>query len=307
MKTLTVEEQTKYREMLGARKRLQATDRDAMELVMDLVVDFGLWLERRKPKQKAKPTGRTFTTPQLESGFANYPEREITPAQQATFYAPLNTYKQRNAPEKPGPEAARKTNFKGERRTWTPDGKKKKPTRVDPIDREPKRRPEIVRPLKPIKPPSLPERIRAVLLECGPLTNADLSEKFGWGATSEGVQRCQVATRQMQRRGEIEVVGTKPKFGSIPANLYMAVPEKPVKRGAKGSNLLRVAEWLNVEGPKTIDQMAEFLGTDAKFIRSIAQRLIRYGMAHQRGRVVNEETNRPLNLYVAGPEPRKGA
>lgn len=77
MKTLTAEEQTMYREMLGARKRLQANDKDAMELVMDLVVDFGLWLERRKPKRKVVPTRRTFTTSQQESGFANYPETAV--------------------------------------------------------------------------------------------------------------------------------------------------------------------------------------------------------------------------------------
>jgi len=115
MKTLTTEEKAIYREMLGARKRLQATDKDAMELVMDLVVDFGLWLEMRKPKRKAVPTGRKFTISQQGSGFANYPEPEITPAQRATFYAPLNTYKQRNAPEKPGPEAEPKPSRKGER------------------------------------------------------------------------------------------------------------------------------------------------------------------------------------------------
>lgn len=243
----------------------------------------------------AKPP-RKFTQSQLEAGFANYPE----PAErkESRWWRPSHE------PAKPGPQAERKTNYKGERRTWTPGGKQKPPkAKPEPIDREPKQRPQIVRPLKPIKPPSLPERIRAMLLECGPMTNADLSEKLGFGTSADGVRRCEVATRQMKRRGEIEIVGTKPKHGSIPANLYKAVAEKPVKNGVKGSNLLRVAEWLKTDGPKTIEQMAEFLGTDAKFIRSITQRLIRYGMAHQRGRITNEETNRPLNLYVAGPEP----
>lgn len=252
------------------------------------------------------PTARTFTRAQLEMGFST--NREPKAERKETRW-----WRPSHEPAKTGPQAERKTNFKGERRTWTPGGKQKpqkqkpEPTEIyNAAVIEPKRRPEIVRPLKPVEKLSLPQRIRAVLLECGPLTNADLSDKFGWGTTSAGVQRCQVATRQMQRRGEIEVVGTRPKFGSIPANLYMAVAEKVVKVGVKGSNLLRVAEWLKTDGPKTIEQMAEFLGTDAKFIRSITQRLIRYGMAHQRGRVTNPETNRPHNLYVAGPEPRGG-
>lgn len=47
-----------------------------------------------------EPTPRTFTRSQLESGFANYPEKA-----------------------KPGPQPERKANYKGERRTWTRGGK----------------------------------------------------------------------------------------------------------------------------------------------------------------------------------------
>ena len=262
-----------------------------------------------------EPTPRKFTRSQLEMGFSTNREpkadREITPAQQATFYNQLNTHKQRNEPTKPEPKVERKLT-KGERRTWTPGGKQKpQKSAPEPIEREPKRRPEIVRPLKPVEKLSLPARICAALLECGPMTNAELSEKIGFGSSPEGVKRCQVLTLQMRHRSEIEIVGTRPKFGSIPANLYMVVREKPVrvaakvgpKVGVKGENLLRVAEWLKTDGPKTIDQMAEFLGADVKFVRSVIERLRRYGMAHQDGHVINEKTNRPLYLYAAGPEP----
>lgn len=77
MKTLTAEEQAMYREMLGARKRLQANDKDAMELVMDLVVDFGLWLERRKPKRRPMaPVERPRTSAQNAMMYSN-----LTPEQ----------------------------------------------------------------------------------------------------------------------------------------------------------------------------------------------------------------------------------
>ena len=174
--------------------------------------------------------------------------------------------------------------------------------------RRKKTRPEVVRPIrkikvKPERDPSMPERAYALLLEHGQMTNAELGERLGLGTHRDVQRRVSTMTSMMHKRGQIEVVGTFKKKGSIPMNIYAATVIQPEKRYKKGDTITGLAEWLKNEGTKTAEQIAEYLGPTTDH-RSTITRILRYGMAHVCGKVPSDILGRPHNLYAYGPEPR---
>ena len=168
---------------------------------------------------------------------------------------------------------------------------------------EPKRRPEIVRPIRQIKqrperPPSLSERVYKICSE-EPLTNADLADKL-WGKVDRTTTtQISTLTSKMQRRGELSIVGTKKKFGSPLANLYAATDKPPGRQYEIDDMLKRLVDWLKSDGAKNKDQIGEFLGEGIDH-RSAISRLLKLGLAHVVGQTISRVTGRPLKLYGAG-------
>lgn len=220
---------------------------------------------------------------------ASMSPKKVSAAQHAAFYNQLNTHKQRTEEPKPGPQAEPKQNRKGERQRkqwWKPGAKS-----------------ILNKPEKPTKPLSVPQQVRNVLLEHGPLTNRDIAIKLGWNGKGESINRVSISTNQMLKRGEIERVGES-EDGRI--HTYAIVkdwqPKAPQPK-KKSSNLLAVAEWLEINGPATVDEVAEFLQCKNTFAESITARLCQYNMAHRSGYSKVKRNNRPLLLFAAGPEP----
>jgi len=218
-------------------------------------------------------------------------KKKISAAQHAAFYSQLNTHKQRTEEPKPGPQAEPKQSRKGERQRkqwWKPGAKS-----------------ILSKPDKPAKPLSVPQQVRNVLLEHGPLTNRDIALKLGWNGKGESINRVSISTNQMLKRGEIERVGES-EDGRI--HTYAIVKEwqpKLPQPKKKSSNLLAVAEWLETNGPATVDDVAEFLQCKNTFAESVTARLCQYNMAHRSGYSKVKRNNRPLLLFAAGPEPEK--
>lgn len=184
--------------------------------------------------------------------------------------------------ERPGPKADRAT--------------KPKP---EPIVKEIKKQE-----LKPEKQPSLPERIRVILIAHGPLTNREIAVKLGWHDNGASSNRASVSTNQMLKRGEIEKVGQKGKFVHI-YGIAKDWQPKAEKYERKGANLLAAAGWLKENGPATIAEIAVFLQCKHVFAESIANRLCQYGMAHRAGYSEKIVNHKPLLLFASGSAQEK--
>lgn len=171
---------------------------------------------------------------------------------------------------------------------------------------EPKRQPVERKPRQIVKKRehklSTTERVyKMCLVES--LTNAEITERLGLVVNRDTTTRISTLTSVMFNKGELKVVGTRQKRGCPPSKLYASTDKPPAIQFGAPSITTRVADWLQKEGVKTREEIAEFLGDDADY-RSAVSNALRYGMVHVAGKTTSKTTGRPINLYAAGPEPK---